>query len=407
MVRPLNIVLLAILALVFLLSMIKPHEASRVLNEKEENLLLPSLRVPIPPWGPNPPTYIPTPSIKASTINQKSFASHVMPPPKAEVQIKKENSFLRSMKRGLVPSKGPNPPTYSPPPSIKASTINQKSFAGPVMSPPEVEGRIKKENSFLNSMKRGLVPSTGPNPPTYSPPPIIKASTINQKSFAGHVMSPPEAEGRIKKENSFLHSMKRSLVPSTGPNPPTYIPPPIIKASTINQKSFACHVMPPPEAEDQIKKENSFLRSMKRSLVPSPRPNPPTYIPPPSIKASTISQKNFAGHVMPPPETEKWIKKENNLLLSMKRSPVPSKGPYPPTYIPPPNIKASTISQETFVGHAMPPPEVKERIKKENNLLRSMKRSPVPPFGPNPFTYIPTPSIKASTISQKSFARSW
>ncbi|KAI7994970.1 hypothetical protein LOK49_LG11G00172 [Camellia lanceoleosa] len=277
--------------------MIKPYEASRVLNEKEENLLSLSLRVPVPPWGPNPPTYIPTPSIKASTINQKSFAGQVMPPPKAEVRIKKENSFLRSMKRGPVPSKGPDPPTYSPPPSIKASTINQKSFAG-------------------------------------------------------HVMSPPEAEGRIKKENSFLHSVKRSPAPSTGPNPPTYIPPP-------------------------------------------------------SMKASTISQKNFAGHVMPPPETEKWIKKENNLLRSMKRSPVPSKGPYPPTYIPPPNIKASTISQKNFVGHAMPPPEVEERIKKENNLLRSMRRSPVPLFGPNPFTYIPTPSIKASTISQKSFARSF
>ncbi|KAL7198643.1 hypothetical protein ACSBR2_021028 [Camellia fascicularis] len=352
MMRPLNIVLLAILALVFLLSMIKPHEASRVLNEKEENLLLPSLRVPVPAWGPNPPTYIPTPSIKASTISQKSFAGHVMLPPKAEVRIKKENSFLRSIKRGLVPSKGPNPPTYSP----------------------------------LSS---------------------TKASTINQKSFASHVMSPPEAEGRIKKENSFLHSMKRSLVPSTRPNPPTYIPPSSIKASTINQKSFACHVMPPPKAEDRIKKENSFLRSMKRSPVPSTGPNPPTYIPPPSMKASTISHKNFAGHVMPPPETEKWIKKENNLLRSMKRSPVPFKGPYPPTYIPPPNIKASTISQKKFVGHVMPPPKVEERIKKENNLLRSMKRSPVPPFGPNPFTYIPTPSIKASTISQKSFARSW
>ncbi|KAL7226478.1 hypothetical protein ACSBR1_021558 [Camellia fascicularis] len=79
---------------------------------KEENLLLPSLRVLFPSWGPNPPIYIPTPSIKASTINQKSFAGHVMPPPEAEDRIKKENSFLRSMKRSPVPSMGPNPPTY-------------------------------------------------------------------------------------------------------------------------------------------------------------------------------------------------------------------------------------------------------------------------------------------------------
>ncbi|THG19307.1 hypothetical protein TEA_028506 [Camellia sinensis var. sinensis] len=222
-------------------------------------------------------------------------------------------------------------------------------------------------------------------------------------------MIKPHEASRVlneKEENLLLPSL-RVPIPPWGPNPPTYIPTPGIKASSINQKSFASHVMPPPKAEVRIKKENSFLRSMKRSLVPSPRPNPPTYIPPPSIKASTISQKNFAGHVMPPPETEKWIKKENNLLRSMKRSPVPSKGPYPPTYISPPNIKASTISQKIFVGHVMPPPKVEERIKKENNLLRSMKRSPVPPFGPNPFTYIPPPSIKASTISQKSFARSW
>ncbi|KAF5937470.1 hypothetical protein HYC85_024976 [Camellia sinensis] len=89
------------------------------------------------------------------------------------------------------------------------------------------------------------------------------------------------------------------------------------------------------------------------------------------------------GHVMPPPEAEKWTKKENSLLRSMKRSAVPSKGPYHPTYIPTPNIKASTISQNFFVGHVMRPPEVEKWIKKENNLLRSMKRSLVPPFGPN------------------------
>ncbi|KAL7226486.1 hypothetical protein ACSBR1_021566 [Camellia fascicularis] len=156
------------------------------------------------------------------------------------------------------------------------------------MPPPEAEDRIKKENSFLRSMKRSPVPFMGLNPPTYIPPPSIKASTINQKSFAGHVMPLSEAEDQIKKENSFLHSMKRSPVPTTGSNPPTYIPPPSIKASTINQKGFACHVMPLSEAEDRIKKENSFLRSMK-SLVPSTGPNPPTYIPPPSIKANTIS----------------------------------------------------------------------------------------------------------------------
>ncbi|KAL7198646.1 hypothetical protein ACSBR2_021031 [Camellia fascicularis] len=345
--RPLNIVFLAILALVFLLNMIKPHEASRVLNEKEENLLLPSLRVPVPPWGPNPPTYIPTPSIKTSTINQKSFSGHVIPPLEAEDWMKNENSFLRSMKRSPVPS-------------------------------------------------------TGSNPPTYIPTPSIKASTISQKNFAGHVLPPPKAEKWTKKENSLLRSMKRSPVPSKGPNTPTYIPTPSIKASTISQKNFAGHVMTPPTVGEWIKKENSLLRSMKRSPVPSKGPNPPTYIPTPNIKASIISQKNFVGHVIPPPEVEELIKKKNNLLRSMKRSLVPSKGSNPSTYIPTPNIKASTISQNFFVGHVMPPPEVEELIKKKNNLLEEAGSS----FGTNPPTCIPTPNIKASTINQKSFARS-
>ncbi|KAI7990114.1 hypothetical protein LOK49_LG12G01440 [Camellia lanceoleosa] len=275
--------------------MIKPHEASRVLNEKKENLVLLSLRVPVPPWGPNPPTYIPTPSTKASTINQKSFAGHVMTPPEAEDWIKNENNFLRSMKRSPVPSTGSNPPTYIPTPSIKASTINQKNFAGHVLPPPKAEKWEKKENSLLGSMKRSSVPSKGPNTPTYIPTPSIKASTISQKSFAGHVMmAPPEAEVWIKKENNLLRSMKRSPVPSKGPNPPTYIPTPNIKASTISQKNFVSHVMPPPEVEKLTKKKNNLLRSMKRSLVPPLGPNPPTYIPTPNIKVSTISQKSFA-----------------------------------------------------------------------------------------------------------------
>ncbi|KAF5936700.1 hypothetical protein HYC85_024206 [Camellia sinensis] len=192
MMRPLNVVLLAILALVFLLSMIKPHEASRVLNEKEENLLLSSLRVPAPPWGPNLPTYIPTPSIKASTINQKSFVGHVTPSLEAEDWIKKENSSLRSMKRSLdeIPLLTSHHLASKLVPLAK-KTLQVENDSTPVvlsrvMPPPEVEEWIKKKNNLLRSMKRSPVPPLGPNPPTYIPMPNIKASTISQKVLQGH-----------------------------------------------------------------------------------------------------------------------------------------------------------------------------------------------------------------------------
>ncbi|THG08040.1 hypothetical protein TEA_011874 [Camellia sinensis var. sinensis] len=101
-------------------------------------------------------------------------------------------------------------------------------------------------------------------------------------------------------------------------------------------------------------------------------------------------------------EEEEKVWKENLLLQSL-RGPVPSFGPNPPTYIPASSTKANTISQKTFVGHAMPPPEEEERMKNKNLLLQSL-RGPVPPLGPNPGTYIPTSNSKINTISQKSFA---
>ncbi|KAI7990594.1 hypothetical protein LOK49_LG12G01430 [Camellia lanceoleosa] len=87
--RPLSIVLV-ILAVLALLSSIKPHEASRVLHEEEkmwmkkENLHLQSLpKGPVcPPPEPDHKD-LPGPpcSIKPSTISQKGYASHAMPPP--------------------------------------------------------------------------------------------------------------------------------------------------------------------------------------------------------------------------------------------------------------------------------------------------------------------------------------
>ncbi|GFZ13562.1 hypothetical protein Acr_23g0019470 [Actinidia rufa] len=84
--RPLSIVV-AFFALALLLST-KPHEATRIFHEEEwmkkhSNLLWQSLQQgSVPSSGGNPGSYIPASSrTKASTISQKGFAGHAMPPP--------------------------------------------------------------------------------------------------------------------------------------------------------------------------------------------------------------------------------------------------------------------------------------------------------------------------------------
>ncbi|KAG5567461.1 hypothetical protein RHGRI_002870 [Rhododendron griersonianum] len=77
-------VALAILALLFLLTIFKPHEAARILDEEEEelmkreSLLLQSLdHSPVDPSNPDPGTFIPA----SSTLGQKGFAGRAMPLP--------------------------------------------------------------------------------------------------------------------------------------------------------------------------------------------------------------------------------------------------------------------------------------------------------------------------------------
>ena len=78
-------IVLVFFAFALLLST-KPHEASRILHEveeewmKKENILLQSLHQgPVRPSKPNPPSYIPASRSKASTISQKGFAGHAIP----------------------------------------------------------------------------------------------------------------------------------------------------------------------------------------------------------------------------------------------------------------------------------------------------------------------------------------
>ncbi|THG14926.1 hypothetical protein TEA_015390 [Camellia sinensis var. sinensis] len=114
----------------------------------------------------------------------------------------------------------------------------------------------------------------------------------------------------------------------------------------------ACRVLD--EEEEKVWKENLLLQSL-RGRVPSFGPNPPTYIPTSSTKANAISQKNFVGHAMPPPEKEERMKNKNLLLQSLK-GPDPPLGPNLDTYIPTSNSKVNTISQKGFASHAIPPP---------------------------------------------------
>ncbi|KAL7198620.1 hypothetical protein ACSBR2_021005 [Camellia fascicularis] len=142
MMRPLNIVLLANFGVAFLLSFIKSHEACRVLDEEEEkvwmkkeNLLLQSLRGPVPSFGPNTPTYIPASSTKVNIITKKNFVGHAMPPLVEVERMKNENNLLQSL-RGPVPPLGPNPGTYILTSNGKVNTISQKGFVGHAIPPP-------------------------------------------------------------------------------------------------------------------------------------------------------------------------------------------------------------------------------------------------------------------------------
>ncbi|KAI8574456.1 hypothetical protein RHMOL_Rhmol01G0355300 [Rhododendron molle] len=106
--RTINVAL-AILALLFLLTIFKPHEAARTLHEQEqelmksESLLFQSLaHTPVDPSHPSSDTHIP-----ANTLDQKGFA----------------------LQRAPMTPRIQAPTPTSPP----ASTLGQKGFAGPAM----------------------------------------------------------------------------------------------------------------------------------------------------------------------------------------------------------------------------------------------------------------------------------
>jgi hypothetical protein len=95
-----------------------------------------------------------------------------------EQKLMNKSLLLGSLQRGYVPPFVPNPGTHIP-----ASTINSRALMG--------------------SLQMGYVPPSAPNPSTN----YIPASTIGQRAFAGHNMSP------------LLGSLQKGIVPPSAPNP--------------------------------------------------------------------------------------------------------------------------------------------------------------------------------------------
>ncbi|XP_015891371.3 uncharacterized protein LOC107425837 [Ziziphus jujuba] len=320
--------------MVFLMNM-HQHEAGRVLNGdrklmENEYLLLGSLSGPSTNPAPNPPTHIPGPKkAKVSTINQKNFAGHTQPPPRHPPSgplMENEYLLLGSLS-GPSTNPAPNPPSHIPgPKKAKVSTINQKNFAGHTQPPPRhpPSGPLMENEYLLLGSLSGPSTNPAPNPPTHIPK-KAKVSTINQKNFAGHTQPPPRhpPSGPLMENEYLLLGSLSGPSTNPAPNPSTHIPvPKKAKVSTINQKNFAGHTQPPPRHPPSgplMENENLLLGSLARNRPTTPSPNPPTLIPSPGkAKASTINQKNFAGHnQLPPPSPPRPFSTTKQLLFVM------------------------------------------------------------------------------------------
>ncbi|KAK9945039.1 hypothetical protein M0R45_010571 [Rubus argutus] len=263
--------------LLFLMSM-HLSEAGRVLLDEEENstknklfVLMESKKGPTPPDGSNQGTNIPNPTNghAASTINERNFAGHTSPV---------LTSDLMELKKDTVPAGGPNPVTNIPSPANPAnghaaSTINERNFAGHTsMPPPYANSNFKSPvlTSDLMELKKDAVPASGPNPRTNIPSPANPtnghvASTINERNFAGHTTMPPPYANPNSKSPALTSNLMESKIKAPvpcGPNPGTNIPRPScpanptngLAASTINERNFAGHTtMPPPYAYPNFK----------------------------------------------------------------------------------------------------------------------------------------------------------
>jgi len=108
-----------------------------------------------------------------------------------EQKLMNKSLLLGSLQRGYVPPSVPNPSTHS-----------------------------SASRALMGSLQMGYVPPSAPNPGTN----YILASTIGQRTFAGHNMSP------------LLGSLQKGTVPPSAPNPGiqgwNHAPMPLFRAPT-------------------------------------------------------------------------------------------------------------------------------------------------------------------------------
>nr|POE75860.1 hypothetical protein CFP56_05127 [Quercus suber] len=90
------------------------------------------------------------------------------------------------------------------------------------MRPLEGEQWLKKESLLLQSVQRGPVTGSGTNPCTNIP--VLLFVTIIFASSQVGAMRPLDGEQWLKKESLLLQSVQRGPVTGSGPNPCTYIP---------------------------------------------------------------------------------------------------------------------------------------------------------------------------------------
>ncbi|KAL6217503.1 hypothetical protein ACLB2K_010720 [Fragaria x ananassa] len=424
----LNVIGVASMLLLFLIS-VHLSEAGRVLLDDNENWTMKnrlsgtteSKKGPTPPSGHNPVTNNPSPAHPnghpASTINQRNFAGHTTT----------ENYSTKSKLSGLTESKqkdptppgGPNPvtnnPSPAPPNGHPTSTINQRNFVGHTTT--ENYSTKSKLSGLTESKQKGATPPGGPNPVTNNPSPAPPnghhASTINQRNFAGHTTT--ENYSTKTKLSGLTESKQKGPTPPGGPNPvtnnPSPAPPNGHHASTINQRNFAGHTTT--ENYSTKTKLSGLTESKQKDPTPPGGPNPvtnnPSPAPPNGHHASTINQRNFAGHTT----TENYSTKTklSGLTESKQKGPTPPGGPNPvtnnPSPAPPNGHPASTINQRNFAGHTTT--DNYSTKSKFSGLTESKQKGPTPPGGSHgrtnkPGPAPPTSGHAASTINQRNFA---
>ncbi|XP_062020941.1 uncharacterized protein LOC133737394 [Rosa rugosa] len=225
-------------------------------------------------------------------------------------------------------------------------------------------------------------------------------------SEAGRMLHNEEENSTTNKLFVLMESKQNAVhPPPDGPNPRTNMPSPTTPpsghaASTINQRNFAGHTTIENSTTNKL---FVLMESKQKAVHPPPdghnehtgKPGPAT--PTSGHAASTINQRNFAGHTT----IENSMTNKLFVLMESKQKAVhpPPDGhnehtgqPGPAT--PTSGHAASTINQRNFAGH----PTIENSTTNKLFVLTESKQKAVhpPPDGPNPHTNMPSPTTPPS-----------